>query len=232
MKAGGRVREMALRGFVAAVLVLAGLAVLDGFDGPRIASFQLSRNDTPRPVWNAFVYAATYLAGAFGILVALCHRPVVRWVSAAVVLWLAAVQLGFAAVNGSGFSHHEAALLFTESAFVPDALRFFADRFALPVLCGVAIGSAVVWALGRFGPKLRSWAWLVVPIAAFAASQSMVDRTFGKVYQFPVPIRVCRCSSRGRASTAFRTTASASRSISRPHSPRWPTTSCSWSTRA
>ena len=29
-----------------------------------------------------------------------------------------------------------------------------------------------------------------MPIAAFAASQRMVELTYGKVYQFPAPIRV------------------------------------------
>jgi lipid A ethanolaminephosphotransferase len=93
-------------------------------------------------------------------------------------------------VNGSGYTHHEAALFFSEIAFLPDAVRFFADRFALPILAVIATGSALTWLAARRGPQLRSWAWLAVPIAAFAASDHLIDRTSGKVYQFAAPIRV------------------------------------------
>jgi hypothetical protein len=112
MKAGGRVREMALRGFVAAVLVLA-LAALDRFEVVRIAAFQLGRNDTQRPVLNAAMYIAIYLGGALAIAVVLCHRPRVRVVASVLVIALAAIEAGVAAVNGAGYTHHEAALLLT-----------------------------------------------------------------------------------------------------------------------
>src|SRR5258705_8994847 len=135
-----RWRDTALRGLAAGVLVLVGLAAVDGFDALRVTAFQLARNDTPRPLWNAFVYAGTYLAGAFGIAVMLCHRPPVRRAAAALVVALACVQLGIAAVNGTGYSHHETALLFTETAFLPDPPHFFADRFPLPVISLIAPG--------------------------------------------------------------------------------------------
>jgi glucan phosphoethanolaminetransferase (alkaline phosphatase superfamily) len=186
----GRVREATMRGLVAAALVLA-LATLDRFEVVRIAAFQLARNDTPRPLLNALLYAATYLAGAFGIVVLLCHRPFVRRASAVLVLALACVQVGFAAVNDTGFTHHEAALLFTDAAFfLTDALRFFAGSLAFPLLATIAFGGAAVWLAARRGPRLRSWLWLAAPIAALVASDSLIDRTFGKVYQFPAPIRV------------------------------------------
>ncbi len=183
-------RRAWLRGLATFALVLTGLATLDGFEALRVLAFQLGRNDTPQPVWNALVYAAAYLAGALGITVALCHRAPVRWLAAVLLLILASIQVGFASVNDIGFTHHEASLLFTETAFVPDALRFFADRFALPVLLWLAVGSGAVWLVGRSGPRLRSWAWLGVPIASLVASDFVIDRTSGKVYQFPVPIRV------------------------------------------
>ena len=186
----GRPSEAAMRWLAAAALVLAGLAALDGFEALHVVAFQLGRNDTPSPLFNALVYTAACLAGAFGILVALCHRPLVRRVTAVVVLLLASIQLGFAAVNESGFTHHEAALLFSESEFAPDALRFFANRFALAILLLFAAGSGAVWLLGRYGPRLRSWAWLGVPIASLVGSNHVIDRTSGKVYQFPAPIRV------------------------------------------
>jgi glucan phosphoethanolaminetransferase (alkaline phosphatase superfamily) len=189
MEAGGRVRNTMRRGLVAAGLLL-GIAALDRFEIVRIAAFQLARNDTQRPLLNAAVYTATYLAGALAIAALLCHRPSVRRVMAVLVLALAAVQVGVAAVNGSGYTHHEAALLFTETAFLPDALRFFAGRYALPVLALIATGSALAWLAARHGPQLRAWAWLLAPLAAFAASHDMIERTSGKVYQFAVPIRV------------------------------------------
>jgi glucan phosphoethanolaminetransferase (alkaline phosphatase superfamily) len=190
MNAGGRVREMALRGSVAALLVL-GLAALDRFEVVRIAAFQLGRNDTQRPLLNAAVYVATYLAGAFAIAVLLLHRPLVRGFAAVLALALACVHVGFAAVNATGFTHHEAALFFTDAAaFTTDALRFFLPRFALPVLATVAISSAALWVAAHWGPRLRSWLWLLVPVAAFAAHQDLIARTSGKVYQFAAPIRV------------------------------------------
>jgi len=183
-------RGALMRLLVTAAFVLAGLAAVDGFEGLRVVAFQLGRSDTPRPAWNAFVYAATYLAGAFGISVALCHRRGVRRATAVAVLALAAVQVGLASVNGTGFTHHDASLLLTEAVFLPDALRFFLDRFALPVLALLLAGSGAVWLVGRIGPQLRSWAWLALPIAALLATYSVIDQTFGKVYQFPAPIRV------------------------------------------
>ena len=190
MKAAGRARGMALRSLVAAALVL-GLAALDRFDVVRIAAFQLGRNDTERPLLNACLYAATYLAGAFGLAVLLCHRPLVRAVTAVLVLVLACVEVGFASLNDTGFTHHEAALLFTDAAFfLSDALTFFAPRLALPLLVTVAIGAVAVWLAASRGPRLRSWLWIALPIAAVVASDRLIDRTFGKVYQLPVPIRV------------------------------------------
>ena len=189
MDAGGRVREKALRGLVAAALVL-GLVALDRFEVVRIAAFQLGRNDTPNPLFNASLYAAIYHAGAFGISVLLCHRPRVRLAAAALVIGLAAIEAGIVAVNGNGYTHHEAALLFTETAFLPDAVHFFADRLALPMLAVGAAGSALAWLAARRGPQLRAWTWLALPVAAFAASDHLIDRTSGKVYQFAAPIRV------------------------------------------
>jgi lipid A ethanolaminephosphotransferase len=179
-----------VRGLAALALFLVGLALLDGFAALRVLQFQLGRTDTPQPLRNASVYAVAYLAGALGIAVLLCHRAWVRRAAAVVVLILAAIHVGFAAVNGVGFTHHEANLLFSETDFAPDALRFYAGRFALPVLAWFAAGSAAAWLLGRSGPRLRAWAWIALPIAALYASRSVIDRTYGKVYQFPVPIRV------------------------------------------
>lgn len=189
MTVGGRGRELALRGCVVAALVI-GLAALDRFEVVRMVAFQLGRNDTERPLLNGTAYAAVYLAGAVAIAVALCHRPRVRRVAAVLALALAAIEVGVAAVNGAGYTHHEAALLFTETAFLPDALNFFADRYALPMLAAIAAGGALTWLAARRGPRLRAWAWLALPIAAVAASQHLVERTSGKVYQFAAPIRV------------------------------------------
>jgi glucan phosphoethanolaminetransferase (alkaline phosphatase superfamily) len=189
MNAGGRVRKLVDRGAAIAALVF-GLAALDRFEVLRIALFQLGRNDTQRPLLNAALYTAIYLAGAVSIAVALCHRPRVRLAAALLVIALAAVEVAVSAVNGHGYTHHEAALLFSETAFLPDALRFFAGRIALPVLAVVGVGIAFFWFLVGHGPQLRAWVWLLVPIAAVAASEHLIQRTSGKVYQFAAPIRV------------------------------------------
>jgi glucan phosphoethanolaminetransferase (alkaline phosphatase superfamily) len=178
------------RGFATCALVIAALSILDRFEVLRVFAFQLGRNDTPNPIRNALVYGAAYLAGALGITALLCHRAPVRRMAAVVLLFLASIQVGFASVNGLGFTHHEASLLFSETAFVPDALHFFAGRFALPVLALLVAGVGAVWLVGRYGLQLRAWAWLGLPIAALLASNYVIHRTYGKVYQFPVPIRV------------------------------------------
>jgi len=178
-----------MRGLVVAALVLA-LAALDRFEVVRVAAFQFGRNDTPRPLLNACLYVAIYLAGALAIAIILCHRPRVRLAAAVFAISLAAIEVGVVAVNGIGYSHHEAALLFNETAFLPDALRFFASKFALRVLVFVAGAIAFVGFAAGHGPRLHSWAWLLLPVAALAASQHMIRRTSGKVYQFPAPIRV------------------------------------------
>ena len=158
--------------------------------GPARAGVPARPQRHPAAVRNALVYAAAYLVGALGITVALCHRPPVRRFAAVLLLILGVDPGGFASVNGIGFTHHEASLLFTEAVFLPDALRFFAGRFALPVLALLVAGSAAVWLVGRFGPRLRSWAWLGCRSPRSLASNDVIDRTSGKVYQFPVPIRV------------------------------------------
>jgi lipid A ethanolaminephosphotransferase len=40
------------------------------------------------------------------------------------------------------------------------------------------------------GPRLRSWLWLGVPFAAAFAARQVVVQTFGKVYEFPPPVRI------------------------------------------
>jgi lipid A ethanolaminephosphotransferase len=185
----------AFRGFagsiVAAVVCFALATWIEDHDWFEVLTFQLARHDTPRPQFNALVYAATYLLCIGGLTVLLCHaRRVVRYPALAVSGFMAAAFLGFESVNGYGFTHHEAALLWSESQFAGDALAFFFGSYALPAM-GVVAG-VIVFEIctRRFGIRVRSLWALVLPVLALAAGVHLVDRTYGKIYQLPVPYRV------------------------------------------
>jgi len=180
----------ARRLIVASFIILLATCVVDRLDLIRTAWFQLERQDTARPLWNAGVYLAAYLAAVLGVTVALCHRLAVRVVAIALIIGAACVHAALAAVNGVGFTHHEASLLLTESDFLGDALTFFLPRYALSASVTLLGGGLAVWLALRVGPRLRSWLWLVLPLASVLVAQQVVDQTFGKVYQFPAPLRI------------------------------------------
>jgi lipid A ethanolaminephosphotransferase len=174
----------------AAGVVLVATCLADQLELLRTAWFQLERQDTARPFWNAGIYLATYLAAVLGITVALCHRRAVRIAAIASTVGAACVQVALAAVNGVGFTHHEASLLLTETDFLGDALGFFLPRYSLAAMAALLGGALAVWLALRLGPRLRSWLWLALPLASALAAHQIVDQTFGKVYQFPPPIRI------------------------------------------
>ena len=174
----------------AAFVVLVATCLIDRLELLRTAQFQLARLDTARPLLNAAVYVAAYLAVVLAIAVGLCHRRVVRVATIAVTLSAACIQAAVTAVNGVGFTHHEASLLLTETDFLGAALGFFLPRYALAASAALLGGAAAVWLAFRVGPRLRSWLWLGVPLGAALAAHQVVDQTFGKVYQFPPPVRV------------------------------------------
>lgn len=174
----------------AASILLIATCLTDQLDAFRTAWFQLGRQDTARPVWNASLYLGTYLAGVLGITIALCHRRAVRIPAIVITVGAGCVQAGLAAVNGVGFTHHEASLLLTESAFLGDALGFFLPRYTLAAGAALLGGGVAVWLALRIGPRLRSWVWLGLPLASALLAQQLVVQTFGKVYQFPPPLRI------------------------------------------
>jgi glucan phosphoethanolaminetransferase (alkaline phosphatase superfamily) len=174
----------------AGFVVLLATCLVDQLDVIRTAWFQFERQDTARPLWNAGVYLAAYLAAVLGITVTLCHRRAVRVVAIALTVGAACVHVALAAVNGVGFTHHEASLLLTESDFLGDALSFFLPRYALAASVALAGGALAVWLALRVGPRLSSWLWLALPFASALVAQQVVDQTFGKVYQFPAPLRI------------------------------------------
>jgi hypothetical protein len=172
------------------LLVLAASCLADQLDVFSTTRFQLERHDTLQPTRNAALYLATYLASVLGITVAFCHRRPVRIAAIVIALGTACIQAGVAAVNGVGFTHHEAALLLAESDFLGAALGFFLPKYAFAAGATLATGAVVAWLAVRVGPRLRSWLWLGLPLAAGLAAQQVVDQTFGKVYQFPAPLRI------------------------------------------
>jgi lipid A ethanolaminephosphotransferase len=179
----------------AALVVSLGAGLLDRGELLRTAQFQLARLDTARPAWNAAVFVATYLTAGLAIAVCLCHRRAIRVSVLAATLLAACIQASVAAVNGVGFTHHEAWLLFTESQFLGGALRFFFPRYAAPAAATLLAGALFAWLAMRVGPRLRSWLWLAVPVVAGVAAQQMLHQTFGRVYQLPPPFRIAVLTS-------------------------------------
>lgn len=173
-----------------AFVMLVAACLIDHGELLRMAQFQLTRQDAERPILNAGVYVVVYLAVVLAIAVGLCHRRGVRIATIALTLLAACIQGAVTAVNGVGFTHHEASLLLTETDFLGAALGFFLPSYAFATSVTLLGGAAAVWLALRVGPRLRSWLWLGVPLAATLAAHQVIDRTFGKVYQFPPPIRV------------------------------------------
>lgn len=174
-----------------ALVVVLGLGLLDGFDLLRVTGFQWQRQDTPDAARNAVLYVGTYLVCAAGLVGLLLHPW--RWLRGlawVLVSLLAAVQAGFASVNGTGFGHHEAALLWSEAQFARPVLSFFAPKFALPV-AGVLLASLGLALWSRRLVFARGGVGLIVlALLGAGAGWSLLDRTFGKVMETPVPARI------------------------------------------
>ena len=174
-------------------LVAVGAVVVwqDGLAVYRNAAFQLARADVENPVFNALVYVATYAICIAAIAALLLHPwRSLRWFGFVSVAAFASVHMGFAAVNGSGFDHHEAALLWSEFQFASSALEFFALRFAGPVALSLAVWSVLALVGSRLALRRGGWALLAVALVAGYAAVTVTRVTFGKVYQFPLAVRV------------------------------------------
>jgi lipid A ethanolaminephosphotransferase len=179
-----------LRRLLAAGLVVAAASFAVDPDVLEAARYQLGRQDTAEPLRNTLFYLAAWATAVFAVAVAWCHRRVVRVVAIVLSIGAACVQAALTAVNGVGFTHHEASLLLTEWDFLGDAISFFLPRYGAAAAAAAAGGALAAWLVLRVGPRLRSWLWLLVPVAAGWAAHQVVDQTFGKVYQFPPPFRV------------------------------------------
>lgn len=179
-----------LRRLLAAVAVVGFASLAVDPDVLAAARYQLGRQDTADPLRNTVFYVGAYVAAVIGLAVAWCHRRAVRIVAIALSIAAACVQAALSAVNGVGFTHHEASLLLTEWDFLGDAMSFFLPRYGAAAAAALLGGALAAWLVLRVGPRLRSWLWLLVPVAAAWAAQQVVVQTFGKVYQFPPPFRV------------------------------------------
>jgi len=186
---------MAARSVAARVLFLVAIAAVamaqDGMSVLETFGFQRARGDTPRPLFNALVYAATWTLCVTAIAVLLLHPW--RWLRGlgfAAVLFLSSVHVGFGAVNGIGFGHHEAALLWSESQFAGSALQFFAPYFLGPVALWAAVWAVLFWLGSRLAFRRGALAALALAGVASFAAVELTRQTFGKVYQFPPAVRV------------------------------------------
>jgi lipid A ethanolaminephosphotransferase len=179
-----------LRRLLAASLVIGAACIAVDPDVLETARYQLGRRDTAEPVRNTLFYLAAYAAAILALAVVWCHRRTVRIAAIALTLAAACVQAALAAVNGVGFTHHEASLLLTEWDFLGDAVSFFLPRYGAAAAAALLGGAVAAWLAVRVGPRLRSWLWLLVPLAAGWSAHQVVVQTFGKVYQFPPPFRL------------------------------------------
>ncbi|MGH0036423.1 MAG: sulfatase-like hydrolase/transferase [Myxococcota bacterium] len=172
-------------------VVLVGCALVDGFDLWHVTSFQLDRRDTAQPLRNGLVYAASYLIGIAALVVPLAHRsPWIRWPALVGTAATLAIAVAMRWMNGAGFTHHEAVLFFAEWTRLPEALGHFFWSWAPPAAAIVAVTVAVGAFLARRPLPLRSVLWLGVPVACLGLQHLVLERTVGKVYQFPAPQRV------------------------------------------
>ncbi len=182
-----------------AALLFALLSLADRFAFFRVVAYQLSRADSPHPIRNACIYAAAYALGVLGVAVVLAHRNrVVRWTGYGVVAITVALFAGFRAANGVGFGFHEATLLFGEPDFIPDALRYFFADYAP----WVAVSWAGLWLVScyarAFVPRLASPVWLILPVLAVWANSRILEATYSKVSESPIPYRVPLISAYAR----------------------------------
>ncbi|MEN8184616.1 MAG: sulfatase-like hydrolase/transferase, partial [Myxococcota bacterium] len=193
MRSSAASRPGAIAASLGMVFVLLFLAenLLDGFEFFRELGYQLTRRDVTTPRFNASVYAGAYLLGLAGLAVLYGHA----WRGLRLVAYVLSVAtlttfLGFGAVNGYGFTYHEASLVWSETSFVGDALTFFLGSYWLPLV--LAVSGAVLFE--RFVvPRLtttRSLLLLLVPLVAVPVNAVLLQRTHSKVYQLPIPYRI------------------------------------------
>jgi lipid A ethanolaminephosphotransferase len=188
-------RIFTANGLLRLLLFAAGLFVaynlVDGFDFFRVVRYQLARHDIPNPIFNTSVYVGTYLLCLAGLVILYLHESRwVRWPAYAITVITLTVHLGFKQFNGYGFTYHEASLIWAESAFIVDALWFAFGSYALPLLGSIAVVVSFERWLRPALPTIRSWTICIVPLVAVAVHQELLERTYTKIYQTPIPYRV------------------------------------------
>jgi glucan phosphoethanolaminetransferase (alkaline phosphatase superfamily) len=171
--------------------IVGAYLLLDDFALFRMGAFQASRGDVGRPLLNAAAYVGPYLLGLLALVLLQGHaRPGVRYTAHAIAVAAIATQLGFATINGQGFTITDATLFWAEFEFIPSALRFFLGNYLVPLLGAIA---GVVLLEATLRPRLSriSTLWvLALPVVASLAYFQLLKSTDAKVEQFPVPFRV------------------------------------------
>jgi lipid A ethanolaminephosphotransferase len=186
---------LGVSGLLRLLLFTAGLFgvsnFLDDFAFFRVAQYQLVRQDIPDPLFNSSVYVGTYLLSFAGLVVLYLHASRwIRWPAYTATAITATIHLGFRQFNGYGFTYHEASLIWAEIAFIDEALLFGFGSYAFPLLASVAVVLSFERWIRPALPTIRSWTLVVVPIAAVFVCQELLERTYTKVYQTPIPYRV------------------------------------------
>ncbi|MBW2723897.1 MAG: sulfatase-like hydrolase/transferase [Deltaproteobacteria bacterium] len=181
----------ATRLFAFTLALFATFNLLDGGDFFHVASYQIQRNDLPNPLVNTAIYSAAYFLCLAGLVIVYLHRSrAIRWFAFGVTAVTVSTDLGFRQFNGYGFTYHEASLIWAEKEFIGDALTRDIGGYLIPVILSIAC----VIGFERYGrrhlPVIRSWLLLAIPIAAAPIYQSLLDLTYAKVYQVPMPYRV------------------------------------------
>lgn len=165
--------------------------LVEDFSFFRMAWYQALRRDVFNPGYNTFAYVAAYGCCTLSLVILYCHawRPI-RYGALALTALTLTVFRGFKNSNGYGFTYHEASLLWGESAFIGDALRFFSNAYLLEILFSAGAVLAIAWLAARHVPRFRSVVPLVVPLIAIHGSHRMLESTYSKVYQTPIPFRL------------------------------------------
>jgi lipid A ethanolaminephosphotransferase len=180
-----------LRLFLFAAGLFVAYNLVDGFDFFNVVRYQLARNDIPNPVYNTSVYIGAYLLCLAGLVILHLHRSRwLRWPAHGVTVVTLTVYLGFKKFNGYGFTYHEASLIWAESAFIGDALWFGVVDYGIPLLGAIAVVASFERWLRPALPTSRSWTLCIVPLVAVFVYQELLERTYTKVYQTPIPYRV------------------------------------------
>lgn len=184
-----------LRLLLFAVSLIGVCNLADDFAFFRVVQYQVARHDIPDPLFNTSVYIGTYLLCIGGLVVLYLHASRwVRWPAYAVTAITFTMHLGFKRFNGYGFTYHEGSLIWTETAFIDEALLFGFSTYAFPLLASIAVLLSFERWIRPALPTIRSWMLLVVPIAAALVYQEVLERTYTKVYQTPIPYRVAMLS--------------------------------------